>query len=66
MTCKGICIRHKASGRYFYGHKRCQQCEIFIKMGWAVMSMLRVQIKNGTKSLQVQDKVKRSKTNGAS
>jgi hypothetical protein len=31
MTCKGICIRHKASGRYFNGHKRCQQCEIFIK-----------------------------------
>jgi hypothetical protein len=31
MTCKGICIRHKASGRYIYGHKRCQQCEIFIK-----------------------------------
>ncbi len=31
MTCKGICIRDKASGRYIYGHKRCQQCEIFIK-----------------------------------
>ena len=31
MTCKGICIRHKVSGRYIYGHKRCQKCEIFIK-----------------------------------
>jgi hypothetical protein len=36
MTCKGICIRHKAykpvgSGRYAIGHKRCQVCEIFIK-----------------------------------
>jgi hypothetical protein len=31
MTCKGICIHHKASGRYIYGHKHCQQCEIFIK-----------------------------------
>ena len=31
MTCKGICIRDKASGRYANGHKRCQQCEIFIK-----------------------------------
>jgi hypothetical protein len=28
MTCKGICILHKASSRR---HKRCQQCEIFIK-----------------------------------
>lgn len=36
MTCKGICIRHKAqkpvgSGRYASGQKRCQICEIFIK-----------------------------------
>ena len=36
MTCKGICIRHKAhkpycSGRYATGNKRCQICEIFIK-----------------------------------
>src|SRR6266496_904761 len=37
MTCKGICIRHKAqkpvgSGRYATGQKRCQICELFI--GW--------------------------------
>jgi hypothetical protein len=36
MTCKGICIRHKAqkpvgSGRYASGQKRCQICELFIK-----------------------------------
>jgi hypothetical protein len=31
MTCKGICIRHKASCRYATGNKRCQVCEIFIK-----------------------------------
>ncbi|HET7391897.1 MAG TPA: hypothetical protein VFJ51_13845 [Nitrososphaeraceae archaeon] len=36
MTCKGICIRHRAqkpsgSGRYTSGQKRCQICEIFIK-----------------------------------
>ena len=36
MTCKGICIRHKAqkpskSGRYAVGQKRCQICEIFIR-----------------------------------
>jgi hypothetical protein len=30
MPCKGICIRHKASGRYATGHKRCQQCNLFI------------------------------------
>lgn len=37
MTCKGICIRHKAqkpaasSGRYATGQKRCQVCSIFMK-----------------------------------
>ena len=37
MSCKSICIRHKAqkpvgSGRYASGQKRCQICEIF--MNW--------------------------------
>jgi hypothetical protein len=38
MTCKGICIRHKAvrpiknnGNRYSSGQKRCQVCEIFIQ-----------------------------------
>ena len=36
MICKGVCIRHKASGpisygRYAAGQKRCQMCEIFMK-----------------------------------
>jgi hypothetical protein len=36
MVCKGICIRHKASGpissgRYATGQKRCQICDLFIK-----------------------------------
>jgi hypothetical protein len=31
MSCKGICIHHKASGRYATGSKRCQQCNLFIK-----------------------------------
>jgi hypothetical protein len=37
MTCKGICIRHRAQrpasyfGRYATGQKRCQVCSIFIK-----------------------------------
>jgi hypothetical protein len=31
MTCKGICIHHRASSRYATGQKRCQVCELFIK-----------------------------------
>jgi hypothetical protein len=31
MTCKGICIHHKAPSRYATGNKRCQICDLFIK-----------------------------------
>ena len=31
MTCKGICIRHKASRGYANGHKLCNYCNLFIK-----------------------------------
>jgi hypothetical protein len=31
MSCKGICISHKASGRYATGHKRCKKCDLFIE-----------------------------------
>ncbi len=36
MTCKGICIRHKAKkpltgSRYGNGQKRCQICDIFME-----------------------------------
>jgi hypothetical protein len=37
MSCKGICIRHRAQrpagsfGRYATGQKRCQICSIFLK-----------------------------------
>ena len=36
MTCKGICIRHRAqkplaTGRYANGQKRCQICELYMR-----------------------------------
>ena len=42
MTCKGICIRHKAprpviSNRYSTGQKRCQMCEILKWVGLWVL-----------------------------
>ncbi len=37
MTCKGICIKYKAKkqpkGHYAVGHKRCQNCDLFIDVG---------------------------------
>ena len=31
MTCKGICIHHKATSSYVTGNKRCQICDLFIQ-----------------------------------
>ena len=31
MPCYGICIHHKTCGRYADGHKRCNNCNLFIK-----------------------------------
>jgi predicted amidophosphoribosyltransferase len=31
MTCKGICTRHKTTGHYATGSKRCNQCNLFIR-----------------------------------
>jgi hypothetical protein len=36
MSCKGICIRHKAqrpigAHRYMSGQKRCQICDLFLE-----------------------------------
>ena len=52
MTCKGICLRHKApkptqSGRYASGQKRCQPRDIFIKwdMLWCPCCGLRLRTK---------------------
>ena len=31
MSCKGVCVRHKALSRYASGHKRCRTCDLFLK-----------------------------------
>jgi hypothetical protein len=31
MSCKVVCIRHKALSRYIIGHKRCRSCDLFLK-----------------------------------
>jgi hypothetical protein len=42
MACKGICIHHKASGRYATGHKRCQTCDLFMDSTYIIAIMMRM------------------------
>ena len=60
MTCKGICIHHKASGRYAYGNKRCQHCNLFIKWEGLRCPCCRYQLRTGPRYMKY--KTKRTKT----
>jgi hypothetical protein len=58
MTCKRICVRHKASCRYATGNKRCQICEIFIKWDelWYLCSGYR--LRNGPRCFKFKAKLR--------
>ena len=52
--------RHRPinSGRYATGQKRCQMCEMFIKWDGLLVSLLWMQIKDRTQTIQIQGKIK--------
>jgi hypothetical protein len=63
MTCKGICIRHKASGpisygRYATGQKRCQICELFIKWNGLSCPCCGNRLRNGPRSFKFKAKLR--------
>jgi hypothetical protein len=63
MVCKGICIRHKASGpisygRYAIGQKRCQICEIFIKWDGLFCPCCGYRLRNGPRSFKFKAKLR--------
>ena len=66
MTCKGICIRHKAqkpvgSGRYASGQKRCQICEIFIKWDGLWCPCCGYRLRTRPRNIKFKAAVKRAK-----
>lgn len=61
MTCKGICIHHKASGRYATGHKRCQTCEIFIKWDGTFCPCCGRRLRIGPRSFKFKAKLRKQK-----
>ncbi len=58
MTCKGICMRHKASCRYATGNKRCQICEIFIKWDGLWCPCCGYRLRNGPRGFKFKAKLK--------
>jgi len=66
MICKGICIRHKAhkpygSGRYAYGNKRCQHCNLFIKWEGLRCPCCRYQLRTAPRYLKYKTKLREQK-----
>ena len=63
MTCKGICIRHKAhkpvgSGRYAIGQKSCQMCEMFIKWDGLFCPCCGYRLRNGPRLFKHKAKLR--------
>jgi len=66
MTCKGICIRHKAqkpvgSGRYALGQRRCQICEIFINWVGLWCPCCGYRLRTKPRNLKYKDKLRTRK-----
>jgi hypothetical protein len=66
MTCKGICILHKAqklvgSGRYAMGQKCCQICELFIKWEGLWCSCCGYRLRTKPRNLKYKAKLKARK-----
>ena len=57
MSCKGICIRHKAaSNNYANGQKRCQIFEMFIKWDGLSCPCCGYRLRNGPRSFKFKAK----------
>ena len=61
MPCKGICIHHKASGRYATGHKRCQICDLFIKWDGVFCPCCRRRLRIAPRSFKFKSKLRKQK-----
>jgi hypothetical protein len=71
MTCKGICIRHRAEkplghfGRYAAGQKRCQICAIYMRWDgiWCPCCGCRVRTRSRNSKFKQKLKTTRKKNN---
>jgi hypothetical protein len=71
MTCKGICIRHRAEkplghfGRYATGQKRCQICAIYMRWDgiWCPCCGCRVRTRSRNSKFKQELKTTRKKYN---
>ncbi|MFL6461412.1 MAG: hypothetical protein ACJ71J_10810 [Nitrososphaeraceae archaeon] len=61
MPCKGICIHHKASGRYANGHKRCQICDLFIKWHGVFCPCCGSRLRIGPRNIEDKAKLRKQK-----
>ena len=62
MSCKGICVRYKASARYANGHKHCKVCDLFIKWDGLFCPCCGYKT-NETDNFEIKGKAKRRKSN---
>ena len=58
MSCKGICVRYRASNNYANGQKRCQICEQFVKWDGLSCPCCGCRLRNGPRSFKFKAKLR--------
>ena len=61
MTCKGICIHHKALGRYATGNKRCKICEMFIEWDGVFCPCCGYRLRTRPRNMKFKAKLRKQK-----
>jgi uncharacterized Zn finger protein (UPF0148 family) len=61
VTCKGICIHHKALGRYVTGNKRCKICEIFIEWDGVFCPCCGYRLRTRPRNMKFKAKLRKQK-----
>lgn len=62
MPRKGICIRHKVPGPYANGHKRCNECGLFIKCDGLHCLCCGHKLRTGLRKLKYKEKLREQRT----
>jgi hypothetical protein len=61
MSCKGICVRYRASNNYANGQKRCKICEQFVTWNGLMCPCCRHKLRTRPRDPKLYEKLREQK-----
>jgi hypothetical protein len=62
MSCKGICVRYRASNNYANGQKRCKICEQFVKWNGLMCPCCRHKLRTRPRNPKLNEKLRKKRS----